>query len=802
MPPFRIRVSGLVAVLVLLSSAALAQTFPVTAGEHGAFTRLVVRSTPGLAWTFTATGPQRTLSIAAENPVFDLTRLFDRIPRTRLAAARVVGQSLELSLGCDCDVRAWEERPGLIVLDIANPARGVTPAVRPEIAPVDPLALARAAGATLARARPDAPLSAEAPPPMTLSADERIALTTDLGISVAQALGQGILEPAVDHVAPQGGVLQGAELPQMPENMSVTSVTDRTVTGPTQGVSPDPECQGSEVLDHLLDRGATRFPDAYAAVSQQLYGEFDQPDPEAQHALILLYLASGFGAEARALIDNATQPLPGREFALGFADVLEERLSNSRMRLAGGIDCGGVAALAAALAGADTRPVRQHADHIALTFTRLPESLRALLGLDLVRMLTEAGSVDAARIVAESLRGSAWTVPEDAQFAQALLARSRGNVPEAASRLSALPDDNLIAMLERLELALDNGTPVADLVLEDAEALASASRNDASGQGLMAVVIRLRSASTNPTAAFATLDRLQTWLSETGENQRLLGTLRDEAWASVARNVSDRSLIEAVLARDDWRQPDLLLPTRHLLAERLIDLGFSLPAAELLGGEQDPHSRLLSARVALAMGSPNEALTLVSGLADITARELRASALSRAGDHAAAAEEFARMGEVDGAIRAAILAGNWRLVETLRSQSGEAPQQASLDDLLGRAPGHAETLRSAAPDSDETVQPTAGLQALQPVEPIEPPSLPAPVVDGPPAEAQTPTGALRAADAPVEPLLAAPAAQISPDRDVETLFDRMGMIQRSSTLMAESERLRLAVGALVETRGR
>ena len=786
--------------LLAFATGAKAQTFTVTAGEHGAFTRLVVRAEPGVTWVLDGAGQQRALIFEAPGAGFDLSSLFDRIPRTRLSSARTIDQRLELTLGCDCDIRAWEERPGLIVLDISEPTTAPV-GLSPVETGVDALAAARAAGASVARDRPIDTASPATAPPLSLSAEERNSLTNDLGVSVAQALGQGILDPAVDHATPPVGLLPGSDPPQMPANMQVVSVLDRPAPGAQQVASPAAECQGAEVLDALLSRESVGFPEAYGTASQQLYGEFDQPVASAQHALIMLYLASGFGAEARSLIDNAVQPLPGREFALGLADVLEGRVSNSRMRLARGIGCGGVTALAATLAGAVADRVAEHASQIALTFTQVPETLRALIGLDVVRALAAARSIDAARIVADSLHGSPWTVPQDAALAEALLARSRGHVPEAAARLAMLPATNPEAVQERLNLALDSGADLPSAVLEDAETLAATSRNDEAGPALMATIIRLRAGDSNPASAFVVLDRLETWMPSTGENTRLLMELRDETWAAVAQSETDLSLIETVLAREDWRSPDLGLPTRQALAERLIDLGFPRPASDLLGNGDDPTTRLLRARIELARNAPMIALELARDLEGQDAVELRASALSQSGDHAAAAEELAQLGAIGDAIRAAILAGNWRLVETLRTSAlAEAPP-SELDDLLGRAPGHAEVLRLVEPQdgSSETVtttEPVAPLQTQEPEAEPEPPS----TGEGAAPEAPVPPPTADGTFAPTDAQPVVPQTDVAPVAaiDVAEAFDRMGMIRRSSTLMAESERLRLAVGALVE----
>lgn len=802
-------------VLLVLLAQALplqAQVATVTAGEHADFTRVVVRVQPADGWQLSGEGTDQRLRLSNDRTRFNLQTLFDRIPRTRLAAARDAGPELQLSLACPCPVRAWEERPGLIVIDIANPPPP-PPVEGPAPGPQDALLLARRVGEAFARALPQVPVAQSPESTSGLDPEQLGALAADLGASVAIALSQGLLDHPVANSGPAAGVLEGTPLPTLPENMRVRSVLDRGETAGTPDPEPAADCRGTEMLQRLLDLDSGSFGEQFSALGQRLYGEFDQPDSEARLDLIMLYLASGFGAEARMMIDNATEPLTGRDFALGLSDVLEDRRSNSRMRLASAIDCGGVTSVASVLAGADRARIPPQGNQIALTFTQLPPVLRAVIGTELAEALILAGENDAARIVADSVADSVWASSEDIGRLRAMLARSRGDLSSASRHLDQVLGQDLSALLARLDLALEASEPLPGGLLEDAESAAAASRRDETGPELMARIIRLRARNANPADAFPALDRLETWLADTRENRRFIGDLRDDIWSRLASGPDHAAVIESVLARNDWQSQDLSATTRRALAARLIDYGFSQPALSLITDDLTPEGQTLQARGALSMGDPETALLLVDSLSGRDAIELRAAAYRALGDAAAAAAELAQLGEPDATLHDAILAGNWRLVERLRLQASTPGERSpALADLLGRAPGHAQILDTIeAPETETATREPGEITRLIPPTPsiaigavpdAAAPPVPTTGPASPSAADPSPPGgeARETAPAPTEMSPLADPGEMPFAPDPAAILDRMGMVQRSNTLMAESARLRDAVAALVAAR--
>lgn len=110
------------AAVLLAAGAAQAQTIVTRSGEHKGFTRLVMRLPQGADWSLAQSGMTATVNIGAPEAVFDTSRVFNLIPRTRLQslAQNGPGQPLRLQLGCDCTVTSYVQEDGYLVVDIRD----------------------------------------------------------------------------------------------------------------------------------------------------------------------------------------------------------------------------------------------------------------------------------------------------------------------------------------------------------------------------------------------------------------------------------------------------------------------------------------------------------------------------------------------------------------------------------------------------------------------------------------------------------------------------------------------------------
>ena len=680
-----------VCAMTLMAGAALAQGAPirVTGGEHADFTRIVLQSAAPIAWRLDPDGRGPLVQLSPSEAPIDLSRAFERIPRSRLARIDREGDGIRLRLACDCPIRAFDERPGVVVLDILDPS----PADEPSSADSDtatdsappgtiptgqagttpmrdttpmPGAIARRAGRALAQSwpasgrdgtsRPSATglaglaeprLPAAPQPAAPLTQAEQHSLRAALRDTLADAIGTGLLagadylptstEPANPPFAATHGPGQAA----MSAFPSQLRILPQTTGAATPGTAPDrrsadpaistrhrdPRCRDLDALDFLTEPVDGDFNSALGALIGHLYGEFDRPDAAIRADLIRHYLRFGLGAEARLLIDNARHPVAGSDLLRGLADILEDRPSNARLTLAGRYGCPGIAGLLAALAGPPPPDLSTHGDAIALSYGTLPAPLRRLFGPPLIERLLDDGALDPARMIAEQLHltGPAGLVAP--ALPSALIMGGRGAPQLGADSLAAQPTSSDIgAMLARLRLLREAGAQADAALLDEAEALAAGARQDAHGIALMAAAIGHDTARAAHEAGFQRLDRLQRWLRMHEADRQLVAGLADDLWRDASSRADDQTFLSLILAREGWRAAERTEQTRGALAERLLALGLAEPALGLLDPPANPGQSLLRARAMLLRDRPGEAITLLEPLLVSAQDETRAQA--------------------------------------------------------------------------------------------------------------------------------------------------------------------------------
>ena len=112
----------LFATLMAMVVPAVAETVRVQTGEHPGFTRMVLQLERPTPWAVGRAGNGYGLRLGRSDVTLDLTRSFDRIPRTRIASmtSNFSGTALQVTVGCDCHVQAFEQGPGIVVIDVLD----------------------------------------------------------------------------------------------------------------------------------------------------------------------------------------------------------------------------------------------------------------------------------------------------------------------------------------------------------------------------------------------------------------------------------------------------------------------------------------------------------------------------------------------------------------------------------------------------------------------------------------------------------------------------------------------------------
>ena len=112
----------LVMALIWLACPAFARPAVVTAGEHAGFTRVVIQFGGPVDWQLGRDKQGYRLRILTKATTYDLENVFKLIKKTRLTATSVdpATGDLMLSLSCHCFAMPYEERLGVVVVDLRD----------------------------------------------------------------------------------------------------------------------------------------------------------------------------------------------------------------------------------------------------------------------------------------------------------------------------------------------------------------------------------------------------------------------------------------------------------------------------------------------------------------------------------------------------------------------------------------------------------------------------------------------------------------------------------------------------------
>ncbi|WP_132541553.1 hypothetical protein [Rhodovulum euryhalinum] len=603
---------------------------------------------------------------------------------------------------------AFTLRPGIVVLDLRDgPAPGDSPFERPLISedvapPAETRPTVRVPQVRLpldAGRRATALVVGRFIPPkvpdLAAATDPRVAdARSELMKQIGRAAAQGLLEPADIAPAPalhppghQGH--DSAEASDPPPEPSLPGLGDRpnmhVETSIDRGYGPGANGQDRSAL------GDPCYPDSYfdlaswgahlppAALIADRRGSLlnmrDAADPDGAGNLVRAYLALGFGAEARAVIDTVGLDTPPAAIWRQLGAIIDSGLADTPELFDGQISCPSRAALWAALARPQI-PSVSDVDEAAVIrgFSELPLHLRRHLGPILAERFLSSGETAAATRVRNAVaRAGDKTRSGELTLVEARLDLSQGETDSAEARIAEVLSEGGPSSPEAIVLQLETDlaagqVPEAD-ALALAEALAYERRGTALGSRLLELAIRGHAARGNFATAFGMLVHhgLDTREELVSDLVRGLAGQGDDAELL-------RQAFVGVLARPEV---SVVPNARFAVADRLLRLGFAARAEEIVAmipPQGTSQERLVRARLALAAGRPEQATQYLSEVDTPEADLLRAEAARSRGDLAMAADYYAAAGETGKQAELAWRDRDWSTVEAKgpETQSGYA----------------------------------------------------------------------------------------------------------------------------------
>lgn len=620
--------------------AASAEDVRIRSGEHAGFSRLVLEFSERPRWSLHLGPRSAEVRLGPGDRSLDARDVFTRIPRTRIRSVSATAEGLELELGCDCAVTAFEVRGAALAIDVSD-----APASREDLRNVISTAAAES-GESGPDAQPDmveAPLKIVPP---------------DFSEETAAASGEASAPVRLSPVAPPTPPDQDAGLERPPRDggrgLVYSEVTKAIARATTQGdlrlapAPPDAETVRSEALRTgpaganlrlRLPGEEARLPEtpgsgnacrdpasfdvsswvpvdrapaeAIATLQASLAPDLDKIDEERALDLARLYVGLGFGAEARAVLAALAPRHPEAELLGEMARIVDgEPVQTDILSKEAG--CPGRAQLWVALATGEAAEARD----VIVAIGELPVALRRQLAPRVMSRLAAEGDAFAA----EAVRGTIERAegPHGASFALAAarMEAQRGSQPglatirELASGRAPSADEALALLLE---LARDRGQHVDGTNLARAETRAQDLRGTGLGTRLEIGLVHAYLQADDFARAGAWFRRILASDSIPRDEQTALA--RDFFIALGARS-TDEALV-AHAAGLAGPAADLVRQGRatEAMAERLLDLALpGLAQRYLPEAPIDPPARRLVARARLAAGDGEGALAIIAGL--------------------------------------------------------------------------------------------------------------------------------------------------------------------------------------------
>ncbi|MEL6958415.1 MAG: hypothetical protein AAGL89_05615 [Pseudomonadota bacterium] len=637
----------------------VAQPLEIRSGEHETFSRLVIEIPVDRAWQVTPTDGGAQLEIADNTDGFELSGVFDRIPRDRLNDIRNDDGVLSLAFDCTCYVDSFLWRPDRLVLDLVD---GIDPdaSLATSDEDLESIPVTDLPDGTLAPQafpdlfdltlnRPDTAPSLEqfefpADAPLMAARSDNSELEQALIEGIARAASQGYLDPSVDLAPLSPPAEEQASVAQAPQPPPIDTVPPELQNQPGIGVSTaldqslmivadalNTSTQGNCISPDLVNFRAwgddTALHDQAAPIIATMNGDFGQENASTHVELAKLYLHFGFGAEAQQILSLSDEHSNERQILFELADLVDETGVATPI-LSAQAGCETPAAFWAMLAA--PRAMSAEARNTVLqAYFDLPHPLRGQLAPRVSDAFLEIGDEEAAEQVLNGVARLDVAQTHPARVTEAEIALATDDLERAREVLAQEAEDNArttpISVIRLIDLTISSGLEPSEADLLLAGALEREYRTD-------------------PVANELALAQARGWRAR-GEYETALGHIdgRQDDMAVQERNAVYQEMTEKLEDGPFLEVAFSDLPTslsadlENAVAARLITLGFPQRGLDIMRttAQRDAAAerRFLRAEAALALQDFSGVLDAIQGITTERAQVLRSQAYEGQGTY-------------------------------------------------------------------------------------------------------------------------------------------------------------------------
>ncbi len=625
-------------------------------GEHEDFTRIVLVFEEASSWSKAETPSGLELQFDTQNASMDLTKIFEKIPKTRVQDVKfdTNSQTLKINTDKDREIEVFSAGRNTIAIDVRNLAephtrasklsRSNLPDAFPLGSPASRWAVTRTPGSKLSTVVAPFPTTfAQAPNEQKALATRNIlSLEAALLEQLGRAASQGMATVGSGHSKSQDSnvsrVFQGT-LDAKANGQHVSARTAFDFGSEAQGTAELKKvvCFGQDFWDvssWLLDKDPAT---AIAMARRTMTSEFDVPSDDSVRRMVQTFLALGFGAEARATIQESDGIIRNEQLFLELSDIVDGHYPNNPNTLEGGESCDDPTSLWAFISVPENkRGSKPNYQAIHASFLRLPLPLRAHIGATLVEKLSLSGNASLATTIRSAISRYSVSSPPKLLMVDAEAAMQRGALEQAMEHLgsaaTARGEGSPRAMLKLLNGNRERGTLSENDIL-DAAAVSFEYRDTALGLAL------LESAALSWAALGEVEQAIGAW-SEVDKNSKSRPS-PDRFFSSLTQQIiqkgNDRQIatfIHSNLFEENKRNLD-----RSAIASAIawqLKIGDTRQVIQLPSNPTETYSledRQLGAELSLQKNDFSLALSQVAAETDPISLHLRAKALSKLGNH-------------------------------------------------------------------------------------------------------------------------------------------------------------------------
>ncbi|SFB05330.1 hypothetical protein SAMN05421688_2588 [Poseidonocella pacifica] len=677
----------LVGISLLLPAMTEAETVRVLSGEHDGYTRLVLDLPQRMNFSSELDGSRLRLNFEDDDLSFDTGRVFARIRRERIHSFPDPGRagSLEVELGCECEVSQFWHLDNYLVLDISG--NGSEP--KPGAQTVSrPFGLSAPAGASLSfgelsygSTTPtvittgrmetiEAPAEEPAPPApapnlqrsdseykgdLLTRLDDELArrgrvseIEKQLLEQIGRAASQGLLAP-VEAKRPDPVVKRKEEhTPTTPEMVkshpaasaqirAATSV-DQSLAGVAEALSPlsaSSSCVDAADFHVASWIDSEDFGAELAKNRAALIDEREEPDTDAALDYARMFIAFGFGAEAAQALEFANSEDPAVTVAADMARILEHGANARQDILPYQGKCGGARSLWSLFSPESDLPFGVvPREEIVQAYSDLPVAVKSAISPALTTRLGELGERELAETLLRFVKRQIDEPEPAMQLAEVKLRGFDGDdhgLDELKDIARANQPESPEAMTAYIEQAIEQDKEIAAEIVELIGVMLVENRGTPAEGPLSRSFVLALSHSARHAESIERLSAL-----EAGpEVQRV----HDKVYADLTREAATDSFLIHTLPMGRNERKNLSSGNANGIAKRLLSEGFASQALDFVGLPNPSDSdkrRLLRAEIYLAMEKSDMALLELFELSGEEAEVLRARAFSEGGQQDAA----------------------------------------------------------------------------------------------------------------------------------------------------------------------